>query len=931
MVHRTNDSGNSDKLSQPKRTLRGKLTLALLLSSIIILLLTFAGFVIYDKTTHRAAYIQQVGAISQAISNNSGIALAENNDPMAQTILESLKYHPHIRYAKLSDNNNNDIASYVNNWDLHSIVANKKSTVIIGNDAIEIYKDIVVNGYIIGYLHIIADTEALQMRQLEFTYIGGALLLLAILISAVISSNIVNSVTKPVYKLANFSRQISRNKDYSLRAPASQILEINTLVSSINGMLGAISGAQNALKESKERLSLALKGAGEGLWDLDLINQKLYLDKHGTAVLAMGNEEVLLTPRQWLEKIHPSDRMRFKDYNQSFIANKQKHFKIEFRVSADSNWVWLRFTGEISQWGDNETPQRLTGTLLDITKQRETEAQVKLYASVFNNTSDAIVILDIHYNIIAVNVAFTQITQYSAAEIKGKPLAILSQLAYFKKIKNQLAKFGHWQGEVSDHRKDGFQYVLELALNTVKSSNEQDFNYIVAVFSDITQRKKTQDELFFMANYDPLTKLANRAMFHNSFSNAITNAQRHHQTLAILFIDLDKFKMVNDTLGHDAGDELLIQSANRLKSHVRQTDIVSRLSGDEFTIILNDISDVSQVQTIATKIQQDFQRDFKINDQLASIGTSIGIAIYPADGHDVDTLLKNADTAMYYAKTHGRNNFHFFNNSMNEQAERRNLVEVELREAIKRKQIEVLYQPKMLTNNETVYGFEALVRWNHPSMGLVSPDEFIPVAEEVGIIKDLGQYIFRTAVTQLIHWHSIGYSDIHMAVNVSAREFQLSDYPLELAKMMDEFAIQPHYIELELTESIVMDDPEKMTLMLDVIKNLGFSLSIDDFGTGYSSLSYLQRLPVDVLKVDQSFVRDIEHNPNSSAIAKAIISMAHSLSLKVVAEGVETEAQLAFFKENSCELIQGYYFSKPLTKAEARQLLHQHSLTHSKH
>ena len=931
MLSHPNESGQQENSVQPKRSLRSKLTISLIISSIIILLLTFAGFVVYDKTTHRTNYINEINAISLAVSNNSGIALAEDNHQMAITVLESLKYHPEIRFARLSDNDNNEIATYVNNWNINSLSDNKQPAVIINNDAIEIFKDITVNNFIIGYLHVAADTEELQSRQFEFIYIGGALLLLAIIISAVMSSNIVKSVTRPLYQLVTFSRQITRDKDYNQRAPASKVREIDTLVNSINGMLGAISGAQNALRESEERLSLALKGAGEGLWDLNLDTQELFLDKHSTAVLAMGNKDVLLSMRQLVEKIHPDDRTRFSEYSRSFIANNQRHFNIEFRASADTDWVWLKLTGEISRWDDNQVPQRLTGTLLDITKQREIQAQIALYASVFDNTNDAIAILDAHYNVVAINMAFTDITQYSIHEMKGKPLPVLSQLMNRDDLEIQLNTSGHWQGEVSDYRKDGFQYVLELALNAVRPSDEQGLNYIVAVFSDITQRKKTQDELFYMANYDPLTKLANRAMFHNSFSNAITNARRHEQTLAILFIDLDKFKLVNDTLGHDAGDELLLQSAQRLQSHVRQTDIVSRLSGDEFTIILNNITDVSQVQTIATKIQQDFQRDFTLNDQLANIGTSIGIAIYPGDGTDADSLLKNADTAMYYAKTNGRNNFHFFSRSMNEQAERRNLVELELREAIKRKEIEVLYQPKVIASNEIIYGFEALVRWHHPTMGLVSPDEFIPVAEEVGIIRDLGRYIFRIATTQLIHWHSLGYDNVHMAINVSAREFQLSDYPLELARLMDEIDIKPHFIELELTESIVMDDPEKMTLMLDVIKNLGFSLSIDDFGTGYSSLSYLQRLPVDVLKVDQSFVREIEHNPNSKAIAKAIISMAHSLNLRVVAEGVETKAQLEFFKDNNCELIQGYYFSKPLSKDEARQFLHQHSSAVNNH
>jgi diguanylate cyclase (GGDEF)-like protein/PAS domain S-box-containing protein len=921
------DEANASDTSKnrPQRTLRGKLTFALIISSIIMVLLTFSGFVIYDKTTHTNEYVLQITAITKATANHTKMALVASNVNAANVILGSLKYHSHIRYAQLNDANQKIIAVYNNNWTVTPNMIKTSSSLYLGDDSIEVVQSINHQNKNVGLLYLVADTENLKRHQFEFMYIGGAVVLLAIFINSFISSNIVTSITKPVHHLVQFSRRIGREKNYNLRAPISNISEINTLALSINGMLSAISGAQEALRLSTERLSLALSGAGEGLWDIDLVKKTLFLDVHSAAVLAMKKEEVLLHTRQWLEKIHPNDRPIFSKYSQEFITNNQKNFNIEFRANSNGQWIWLKLTGEISQWDDNNVPQRLTGTLLDISKQRETLAQVELYASVFNNTSDAIVILDVDYQVVAVNNAFSQITQYSAQEIKGQSLPIINQLKNLSIIKQKLKTGGHWHGEVSDYRKDGFQYVLELALNTVQPTDEKNFSYVVAVFSDITQRKKTQDELFFMANFDPLTKLANRAMFNDSFTNAIIHAKRHDETLAILFIDLDKFKLINDTFGHNSGDELLIQAAQRFKNHVRETDIVSRLSGDEFTIILNNITDVSQVQTIATKIQVDFQQDFKLKEQHVNIGTSIGIAIYPADGKSADVLLKNADIAMYYAKTNGRNNFHFFNSTMNLQAERRNLVELELREAISRQQIEILYQPKMLAHTEKVYGFEALVRWNHPTMGLVSPDEFIPVAEEMGIIKELGQYIFKGATTQLSHWHSMGYTKLHMAVNVSAREFQLSDYPLELAHLISTIDIKPHFIELELTESIVMDDPEKMALMLDVIKSLGFSLSIDDFGTGYSSLSYLQRLPVDVLKVDQSFVRDIEHNPNSKAIASAIVSMAHSLNLKVVAEGVETEAQLAFFKENKCELIQGYYFSKPLNKEEARKFLHQNS------
>jgi len=916
--------------SPPKVTsLATRLNKQLLLVSSAVLLLVFITFVTFDHFSYRKELISQVNTITQVAANNSHGALSFMDKEAADSVLASLQYYPQIRNAVLLDPNFSIFSQYNNQWPHPINPRVLPDNVLINDNFIEIYQPVVWDGETIGHLFIVADLNKLQQRKINFALMAIAIFTLAWTLSLFLSRTLVKKITQPIHQLVKFVTKISIDNDYQQRAPASKLSEIDTLVNGINTMLSAVSNAQIALSASEERLSLALVGGGEGLWDYDLVNNLLFLDKYSCAVLGLSKKQTLISGHRWQSMIHPKDLSRFRIYTYRFIDKHDVNYQIEFRAKGKDDWVWLKLVGEISKSSDERIPVRITGTLLDISAQRTAQAQIKLYASVFENTSDAIVILNPALNVIAVNQSFSNITQYSREEMDSKPLAILHHGDVSKQIKKQLIVSGSWSGEVKDTRKDGSEYILELELNTVEPSHDKNLHYIVAVFSDITARKQTEDELFFKANYDALTRLPNRAMFTNTLNSSIANAQRTQSKIALLFIDLDKFKRVNDTLGHDAGDELLIQSARRFKSHIRQTDTVARLAGDEFTIILEDINDPRQIHTIADAIQKDFQRKFAIMGQTANIGTSIGISIYPNDGNSADRLLKNADTAMYFAKTNGRNSFHFFDQTMNAQAERRHLLETELRQALKENQIQVYYQPKIDTSTMKAWGFEALARWDHPTQGMIPPLEFIPIAEEVGLIRELGLFVFKEATQQLQQWHDQGFRELHIAINVSAREFQLSDYPLEIANILNNLMIDPKYIELELTESIVMENPQKMTLMLDVIKNLGLSLSIDDFGTGYSSLSYLQRLPVDALKVDQSFVQDIEHNTNSAAIAKAIVSLAHSLGLSVVAEGIETKAQLDFFKEQHCALIQGHYFSKALPLAQTQTYLLQHAIRHT--
>ncbi len=903
------------------RSLKSSLSGALILSSGIILLLIFAVFISYDRINYRHELANQLDAIAQVTANSSQGALSFVDEDAADLILQSLKYYPNIRYAVILDAKGQPFSEYRNNWPQAVAARIDGEHIQMTERLIHIHRTIIWDNEDIGHLYLLSDLSLLNERQIKFAMLGLIIFSLAMLFASLLARRIIRPVLEPILELVSLTRKIILHKNYSLRAKKCAIDEINTLVDGTNDMLEQIASNHVSIKNSAQRLSLALQGAGEGLWDMDIVTGQLYLDKYSCLLLAMPGDEALMSKHQWRAQIHPLDIDRVRDIYNQFLNHKDTDYAIEYRGLKNNDWIWLKFTGKVTQWQTDGRAARVTGTLQDITQRRDAEEQVKLYACVFNNTSNAVVILDMDFKVLAVNQAYTQITQFDEDDAHNEVLCSISDVQNSDDIVRELRSSGHWSGELSDRKKDGTPFDMELTLNSVLRSGQADYSHIVAVFTDITERKKSADDMFFMANFDPLTQLANRAMFHNHFKKALSNASRYGTQLALLFIDLDKFKQVNDTLGHDAGDEVLMQSAKRLAKPIRGTDMVARLAGDEFVVLLENIESLRHAEVIARRIQQDFQREFIVNGQSAAIGTSIGISTFPNDGLDADTLLRNADIAMYHAKSHGRNSFHFYDKAMNNEVERRNLLEQELRKALKRQQIIVYYQPKVDTFTFEVRGFEALVRWQHPDLGLISPDEFIPIAEDAGIIREIGLFVFTTACEQLYVWHQQGFDQLHMAINVSAREFQLSDYPIVIAHLLAEMEVDPKFIELELTESIVMENPQKTLMMLNVIKKLNLSLAIDDFGTGYSSLSYLTRFPLDILKVDKAFVHELSTNKNAAAVAAAIISMAHDLHLKVVAEGVETEQQLEFFMVRECELIQGFYFSPPLPSNEAEKVL----------
>ena len=445
--------------------------------------------------------------------------------------------------------------------------------------------------------------------------------------------------------------------------------------------------------------------------------------------------------------------------------------------------------------------------------------------------------------------------------------------------------------------------------------SEGNITMLLGITRDVTERKANEKRIDYLANFDSLTGLPNRMQLDIRIKDLLSLARRHKQEFAIMFLDLDHFKDINDTLGHTIGDKLLVNSSHRLKSILREEDTLARMGGDEFIILLPKI-DMNGVSQVAQKLLDTFKKPFDIDGNELSISVSIGIALYPNDGLDFDTLYKNADTAMYRAKKEGRNSFYFFTEEMQKNSIRHLELSNALRHALERNQFQLHYQPQFSTEKRTIIGAEALLRWHHPEFGNISPAEFIPMAEENGTILSIGEWVLRTAVKSAKQWMNEGMEPIIMAINLSAIQFRAHNLPDLVANILKETGLPPEYLELELTEGVAMQDPQRAISMMNEIHSKGVRMSIDDFGTGYSSLSYLKKFNIYKLKIDQSFVRDINVDPEDKAIVAAIISMAKSLGLQTIAEGVETIGQLDYLHEQGCDEIQGYYFSKPLSIEE---------------
>ncbi len=549
-------------------------------------------------------------------------------------------------------------------------------------------------------------------------------------------------------------------------------------------------------------------------------------------------------------------------------------------------------------------------------------------------STEAMMVSDSDNRIVAVNPAFCQLTGFSAQEIIGSNPSMFSSgritpsvhEAFWLALKNE----GHWQGEMLDRRKDGSLYPIWLGVSVLRDAEGKVLNYI-ARFTDLGERNEARSQLAHLAYHDPLTHLPNRLAFESQLEQSIRSCERDARQVALMLIDLDQFKKVNDTLGHHIGDELLKSVARRLRDCVRASDIVARLGGDEFVVVLPDIESALMVASIAGKVQRSLaDSSHYIGDHTLYATPSIGISLFPSDGRDGETLLRNADAAMYHAKSTGRNNYQFYAASMNEAAGERLLMENALRQAVSsitpdHSQFSLHFQPQISLADGKVVGLEALARWTHPELGDIPPCRFIPIAEETGLILPIGDWVLASALNELRRWDDAGLERCCIAVNLSGRQFRQHLLGERIEALLAAAGLTPERLELEITESVLMEDADAASAILGRLKRHGVRIAIDDFGTGYSSLAYLKSFPINKLKIDRSFVRDIASDPNDAAIVSAIISMAHSMGLGTIAEGVESEEQKSFLLSRGCSEIQGYLLGKPMSAAAAMAMLAEQS------
>ncbi|MEN8131659.1 MAG: EAL domain-containing protein [Pseudomonadota bacterium] len=566
----------------------------------------------------------------------------------------------------------------------------------------------------------------------------------------------------------------------------------------------------------------------------------------------------------------------------------------------------------------------LTIALLSIRTLGKQDRDIRQAAMVFESSGEGVIITDPQARIVAVNQAFSELTGYERDEIAGRHIRLLRSKrhckAFYKEMFEKLSQTGRWEGEIYTRKKSGNSHLEWLTVNVVKD-NQGKISQYVAVFSDVAIVKRSLQKLDHLAHHDTLTGLPNRLLLRDRLDHAIHRAYRERRQLAVLFLDLDRFKNINDTLGHTVGDHLLQICATRLSNRIREGDTVARLGGDEFMILLEHYRVPEDPRTVAQDLLDSLGQSFSIQEHELFITASIGISLYPDDGITVDELVRNSDAAMYRAKEKGKNNYQFYTSDLTAATRAKLRLESSLRLALERDEFVLHYQPKWNTKTGHITGVEALLRWQHPEQGLIGPADFLTALEDYGLILPVGKWILRTACRQAQAWREQGLPAIQMSVNLSGQQIVEGSLLQTVTDSLADSGFDPRDLELELTESYIMQQPDEVIVLLKSLRAMGMSIAIDDFGTGHSSLSYLKQLPIQKLKIDRSFVRDIPSDPDDLAITSAIVALGHRLQMSIVAEGVETEEQLAFLTEEGCQEAQGFLFSEPLPEHEVRPLL----------
>jgi diguanylate cyclase (GGDEF)-like protein/PAS domain S-box-containing protein len=921
--------------------------------------------------------------LARALASSSASLVLTNDIAGLQEVLQGFADAPDLKFALvlsprgevLGATNPHLIGRYVNDAVSKGLLdVSAEFTTLIDDDAlIDVAMPIKVSDRHVGWARVEMTRRSSNANLNLLGSTGVGFSLLAVIASFVMAAWLSWRLTRKFYHLIHVMKAVE-NGDRQLRSDVTTKDEVGKLAQSFNGMLDTLNESERELGRIN-RLYAAWTESSEVIVrqksEVLLLNNicQILAERVPFELVWIGvpGDDGWVHPvalsgisSDYLKIIRVSmDTDTYHGKGPVSKAIREGYYKVlnQFLEDANAHWhtaaVKFNFNSvgafPISRGGkiygciavysselnffSSEHIDLMSGLADDITfaldnldrEQQQRIAAIKLEqaATVFEYSKEGIMVTDVNNKIVSVNRSFVEITGYAAEEIVGQDPKILASglqpPEFYDSMWAVIAETGSWQGEVWDRRKNGEVYPEALTIIRVKNAEGAIINHL-AIFSDISERKIAQERIQQLAHYDVLTGLPNRVLFSDRLEQAIISAQRNHTKIALLFLDIDRFKQINDTLGHGVGDRLLQNVGQRLLGCVREQDTVSRQGGDEFIVVLSDAGSAG-AELVAQKILQSILQPYSIEEHDLRITASIGIAIFPDHAQDSESLIKYADVAMYQAKESGRNCYLSFHSAMNESSYERLKLENALRGALERDELRVYYQAQVNLQDGRIIGCEALVRWQHPTLGMIYPDKFIPLAEETGLIVSINHWVLEQAIKQCRAWRDAGFNALTMSVNLSALQFRQHNLLQQVKGLLDKYELPPGVLDLELTEGILMQGVERTLATLHELSAMGVILSLDDFGTGYSSLSYLKRFPIQQLKIDQSFVRDVISDASDATMVRTIILMAHSLKLDVIAEGVETQEQAKFLMQSGCERAQGYHFRRPVTAEEFGLLL----------
>ena len=923
-------------------SIRNKLTSLFVVMACVTAITIMVPIGVFDFFALKHSMARDLTTLADVLARNSTAALAFHDTDSARDVLEALHVESGVTAACIYSQDGKPLVTYLRQGeDSHFAPPTAQEPVTrFKSDRLIVFRKIILAGETVGTIYIESDLQRLHTRLREYSFAFIATALVTLLLAFLIAPRLQRPISAPLSELLHTAESISKVADYSIRARFANRDEFGKLVVAFNGMLDQIENQDHQLRQHREHLEEEIAARTSELFSahaqLTLQAEALNAAANSIVIADLNGTIVWTNPAFSVSSGYASEEVVGKNPRLLNSGEHGKEFYAQMWATITSGKTWRGEVVNRRKEGGHYTEDmtitpvsslrsgitHFVAIKQDITERKLAEQALsqaeEKYRTIFEDAVVGIFQVTSEGRPVSINRALAQMHGYDTAddflaEVTNVALQLFVDPRRMIDLKHEVEKNGVVRGaEAEVYRRD---HTKKWVVVTMRAPRDSGGNIGVyeGTIEDITDRKVAEERVHFLAYYDALTGLPNRILLQDRIGMALASAAKREEKVAVLFLDLDRFKIINDSLGHSAGDILLREVAVRLKEWSRKQDTVARVGGDEFVLLLTGVEQASDAAVAAQRVVDAMTAQFSVRGHSINITCSVGISMFPEHGIDGETLIKNADAAMYSAKQNGPNTCQFFTEDLNVEMVERLTLENGLRLALDRQEFFLVYQPQMDIATGGIVGVEALLRWQHPELGFVPPDRFIRIAENSGLIVPIGEWVLRAACSQARKWQVEGLPEVRIAVNVSAVQFRQEGFRDLIRRVLCDTGLAPQHLELELTESLLLTNADVMFSVLKELNEMGLKLAIDDFGTGYSSLSYLRQFPVSKLKIDRSFIRDIATNPGDAAITTAIIGMAKSLSLKVIAEGVENEAQMSFLRTHQCDEIQGYYFSQPLS------------------